>query len=157
MSKSRSGISPVVATVILVAIAIVIAIAVAFWATGLVGIFTRFEKVEIRASYADIQGDNYVINLDIANTGSADVTIDDIYINGRPSAAYAGVNIQFGGGCGGLPNTPVSLKVGQRLTGANICTITVPYNREPFTAGTTIEVAVHTGTGKLYPAAVLLP
>ena len=44
MSRSRSGISPVVATVILVAIAIVIAIAVAFWATGLVGIFTRFEN-----------------------------------------------------------------------------------------------------------------
>jgi len=51
MSRSRqpssSGISPVVATVILVAIAIVIAIAVAFWATGLVGIFTRFEKIEM--------------------------------------------------------------------------------------------------------------
>ncbi|MEM2188758.1 MAG: archaellin/type IV pilin N-terminal domain-containing protein, partial [Nitrososphaerota archaeon] len=36
MYRGRSGISPVVATVILVAIAIVIAIAVAFWATGLV-------------------------------------------------------------------------------------------------------------------------
>ena len=45
--RKNSGISPVVATVILVAVAIVIAIAVAFWASGLVGVFTRFEKLEI--------------------------------------------------------------------------------------------------------------
>jgi flagellin-like protein len=86
MSRSRSGISPVVATVILVAIAIVIAIAVAFWATGLVGIFTRFEKFEIRTAYATVENNQYIIHLSIANTGSADVTIDDIYINGRPSS-----------------------------------------------------------------------
>ncbi|MEM3588504.1 MAG: archaellin/type IV pilin N-terminal domain-containing protein, partial [Nitrososphaerota archaeon] len=36
MDRRKSGISPVVATVILVAVAIVIAIAVAFWASGLV-------------------------------------------------------------------------------------------------------------------------
>jgi hypothetical protein len=143
--------------VILVAVAIVIAIAVAFWASGLVGIFTRFEKVEIRTAYAVVQNNQYEIRLDIANTGSADVTIDDIYINGKPSSFYQGANIQFGGGCQAIPKTPVSLKVGERLTGDDICIITVPYNQAPFTAGTTIEVAVHTGTGKLYPAAVLLP
>ncbi|MCL7389936.1 MAG: hypothetical protein LZ173_08440 [Thaumarchaeota archaeon] len=156
LGRGRFGISPVVATVILVAVAIIIAIAVAFWASGLVGIFTRFEKVEIRSAFAQIQGNNYLINLDIANTGSADVTIDDIYINGQPSNTI-GVNIQFDGGCQGIPNAPVPLKVGERLTGDNMCIITVPYNQAPFTAGTTIEVAVHTGTGKLYPAAVLLP
>ncbi|MEM3545257.1 MAG: archaellin/type IV pilin N-terminal domain-containing protein, partial [Nitrososphaerota archaeon] len=53
IGRSKSGISPVVATVILVAVAIVIAIAVAFWASGLVGIFTRFEKIEIVSAYAD--------------------------------------------------------------------------------------------------------
>jgi flagellin-like protein len=151
MSRSRSGISPVVATVILVAIAIVIAIAVAFWATGLVGIFTRFEKVEIRTAYATVQNDQYIIHLSIANTGSADVTIDDIYINGRPSTTYNGIN--FGDGCGDLTSgKPVPLRVGERLD----CTIGVDVGA-PFTPGTTIEVAVHTGTGKLYPAAVLLP
>ena len=156
MSRSRSGISPVVATVILVAIAIVIAIAVAFWATGLVGIFTRFEKVEIRTAYATVQGDQYQITLDIANTGSADVTIDDIYINGKPSSFYRNVNIQFNGGCKDLAsNKTVSLPAGERLGEA--CTITVNMGRPPFMPGTTIEVAVHTGTGKLYPAAVLLP
>ena len=158
MRRSSSGISPVVATVILVAIAIVIAIAVAFWASGLVGIFTRFEKVEIRAAYAEVADNQYTIYLSIANTGSADVLIDDIYINGKPSSAYRETaNIQFGGGCQPLhqQNQTVSLKAGQTLQ--SMCTITVNRGTEPFTSGTTIEVAVHTGTGKLYPAAVLLP
>jgi hypothetical protein len=145
MSRGRFGIS-----------AIVIAIAVAFWASGLVGIFTRFEKVEIRTAYAEVNNVQYVIHLDIANTGSADVTIDDIYINGKPSSFYQNVNIQFGGGCGDLASDkPVSLPAGKRLTPA--CTINVDMGTSPFTSGTTIEVAVHTGTGKLYPAAVLLP
>jgi len=164
MRRNSSGISPVVATVILVAIAIVIAIAVAFWASGLVGIFTRFEKVEIRTAYAEVaqatdgEGNVYHINLKIANTGSADVVIDDIYINGKPSSSYD--EITFAGACQGLgPNTPLSLKAGQTLiTDQNeMCIIEVPYGEMPFTSGTTIEVAVHTGTGKLYPAAVLLP
>jgi hypothetical protein len=54
--RGKAGISPVVATVILVAVAIVIAIAVAFWASGLVGVFTRFEKIEIQAAYWDRVG-----------------------------------------------------------------------------------------------------
>ncbi|RLG03464.1 MAG: hypothetical protein DRN60_01425, partial [Thaumarchaeota archaeon] len=72
MRRSSSGISPVVATVILVAIAIVIAIAVAFWASGLVGVFTRFEKIEITAVYWE---DSH-FTLVVKNTGSAATTID---------------------------------------------------------------------------------
>ena len=161
MNRNRSGISPVMATVILVAIAIVIAIAVAFWATGLVGIFTRFEKVEIRTAYAEVAqgagGNVYHIKLKIANTGSADVVIDDIYINGKPSSSYG--EIKFAGACADLETGPLSLKAGETLiTDQNeMCIIEVPYGEPPFTSGTTIEVAVHTGTGKLYPAAVLLP
>ena len=78
------GISPVVATVILVAIAIVIAIAVAFWASGLVGVFTRFEKIEITAAYAGSTDSGYQVVIDVRNSGSADETIDDIYDNGKP-------------------------------------------------------------------------
>ena len=128
MYGSRSGISPVMATVILVAIAIVIAIAVAFWATGLVGVFTRFEKIEITAAYAPSSSQ---IILHVRNTGSSPTTIDGIYINGQP-------------------HTTVSIPM---TVGAST-TITVTGT---FTPGVTYEVAVHTASGKLYPAAVLIP
>ncbi|MCD6536055.1 MAG: hypothetical protein J7K49_03375 [Thaumarchaeota archaeon] len=142
MDRSKSGISPVMATVILVAIAIVIAIAVAFWATGLVGVFTRFEKIEIVAAYA--KGSNEVV-LVVKNTGSASATIDDIYVNGIPCG---------GPGHCGFAQT-ISLTPGQSAT--------ININEPPsdvgssFISGVTYEVAVHTASGKMYPAAVLIP
>lgn len=137
MHRSRSGISPVVATVILVAIAIVIAIAVAFWATGLVGVFTRFEKIEITAAYYD--PDQGGVILHVRNTGSADATIDDVYVNGRPSGV-AGFSVDFNG--------TLPLAVGRAAN------ITV---RGTFIPGVTYELAVHTASGKTYPVAVLIP
>ena len=136
MSRSRSGISPVVATVILVAISIVIAIAVAFWATGLVGVFTRFEKIEVTAAYYDTTEKGVVLM--VKNTGSAAATIDDIYVNGKPSsiASFTPSDI------------PLTLDVGQNTT------ITVTGS---FISGVTYELAVHTASGKTYPVAVLIP
>jgi len=137
MNRSKSGISPVVATVILVAIAIVIAIAVAFWATGLVGVFTRFEKIEVTAAYYDLNQEGVV--LVVKNTGSADASIDDVYVNGRPSS-IAGFTLNF--------TAPLTLAVGSSET------ILVKGN---FVPGVTYELAVHTASGKSYPVAVLIP
>jgi archaellum component FlaF (FlaF/FlaG flagellin family) len=136
--------------VILVAIAIVIAIAVAFWATGLVGIFTRYEKLEITSIYYD--PNTRVVVLTVRNTGSAAATIDDIYVNGRPchQGAQDTCNIQAGQG-----NLPQRLDVGQAVQ------ITVNHppggnNPNDWEPGVTYEVMVHTASGKQYPAAVLI-
>jgi len=150
MRRSSSGISPVVATVILVAIAIVIAIAVAFWASGLVGIFTRFEKIEIRSSYATATDDNYEVHLLTFNSGSSSATIDELYINGQPASNLVeGCNPQDV--CDGNPTTGVTLTVGASQE------ITITIARATFSPGVTIEVMVHTASGKQYPTAVLLP
>ncbi len=131
MVRSRSGISPVVATVILVAVAIVIAIAVAFWASGLVGIFTRFEKLEIVSA---IMTNPNTFQATIRNTGSADTAIDQVILNGQfPSQP--------------LPQ-PFLIRVGQQLT----CTVTV---NNPPPPGITVELAFHSTGGKTYPTAVL--
>jgi flagellin-like protein len=126
--RKNSGISPVVATVILVAVAIVIAIAVAFWASGLVGIFTRFEKLEILSAYQD--GDNIVIR--VRNTGSSKTSITEVVING--------VNV-------GEPGNACDVDVG----GTKIVTI----ETGGLMAGVTYEVMLKTAGGKQYPTAVL--
>ena len=142
MRRSSSGISPVVATVILVAIAIVIAIAVAFWASGLVSVFTRFEKLEIQSIYAT---NSTAITLHVKNTGSSSASIDNILINGIPCNS---TDI-----CRGVEpdptENPILLNPGQE-TDLNV-TIAPGYS------GVTLEVAVHTASGKTYPAAVLIP
>ncbi len=78
--KRNAGISPVVATVILVAVAIVIAIAVAFWASGLVSVFTRFEKIEIQTAYWN----GTAVRVIAKNTGSSPAVVDMILVNGLP-------------------------------------------------------------------------
>ena len=133
MRRSSLGISPVVATVILVAIAIVIAIAVAFWASGLVGVFTRFEKIEIQAAYFPAGGGNPILH--VRNTGSADATIIMITVNG----------------------VPVQTGLSQRLVVGSEADITVPPPAEGWQSGVTYEIALHTAAGKTYPVAVQAP
>jgi FlaG/FlaF family flagellin (archaellin) len=128
--RGKAGISPVVATVILVAVAIVIAIAVAFWASGLVGVFTRFEKLEIVS--AVMTGGN-TFQVVIRNTGSADSAIIQVVVQGRAI---------------GTPGSPFSLRVGQSRT----CTVTVTPAPPP---GVTVELSFYSSGGKTYPTAVL--
>jgi flagellin-like protein len=128
--RKNSGISPVVATVILVAVAIVIAIAVAFWASGLVGVFTRFEKLEIVSA---IMTDANTFQVAIRNTGSADSTLIQVVVQGRAI---------------GPVDPPAQLRVGEQRT----CIITVTNSPPP---GITVELAFYSSGGKTYPTAVL--
>jgi flagellin-like protein len=129
--RKNSGISPVVATVILVAVAIVIAIAVAFWASGLVGVFTRFEKLEIVSA---VMTDEDTFRVRIRNTGSADSSIVQVVVQGKA--------------IGEPLEGPVPIKVGETLQ----CDISVQ-NSPP--AGITVELAFYSAGGKTYPTAVL--
>ena len=131
--RKKSGISPVVATVILVAVAIVIAIAVAFWASGLVGVFTRFEKLEIVSA---IMTDETTFTVRIRNTGSADSAIVQVVVQGR------GIGTPEGG--------PVPIKVGETLE----CTVQLDAANSP-PPGITVELAFYSAGGKTYPTAVL--
>jgi flagellin-like protein len=129
--RKNSGISPVVATVILVAVAIVIAIAVAFWASGLVGIFTRFEKLEILSAYQD-PADPANIVVKVKNTGTSPTSIIQVVINGVNVGAPAGnCTINVGGEMG------ITIKTSGMM------------------AGVTYEVLLKTSGGKQYPTAVL--
>jgi FlaG/FlaF family flagellin (archaellin) len=130
--RGKAGISPVVATVILVAVAIVIAIAVAFWASGLVGVFTRFEKVEIVSAY---WANNTVVVI-AKNSGSSPTVVDMILVNGLPCSS--GLNDALSIGQTRVWNVP---------TGGSCVR----------TGGITNEIALHTTSGKTYPVAVLVP
>jgi len=135
MTRRKAGISPVVATVILVAVAIVIAIAVAFWASGLVGVFTRFEKIEIQSAYWD--GEQVV--LIARNTGSSMAVVDMILANGAPCVI-----------------TSVPLSIGaSNIFSFSACATDL--GGSIISGGVTNEIALHTTSGKTYPVAVLIP
>jgi len=147
---NNKGISPVIATVILVAVAIAIAIAVAFWMTGIIGLFTRFEKLEITYVYATkaADGSYWTITLKVKNTGTADATIDNIFINGRPATAWTGFS----------SISPTAVTSGYSLSAGSEVTITITLSSgNEFVSGQSIEVKVHTASGQEYPKLVNLP
>jgi flagellin-like protein len=161
--QKRRGISPVIATVIIVAVTIAVAIAVAFWMTGIVGLFTSAEKLEIVSINAApaAGGNGWTITVIVRNTGTTATSIDSIYINGYLAFTnVAGANTLS---CVNSlnPNLPVQLIPG------NQATITFNINQGQCTlgqspvfntvAGGSIEVKLHSSGGKEYPKLVVLP
>ncbi len=203
---NKKGISPVIATVIIVSVAIAIAVAVAFWMTGITGLFTRYEKVEVTNAYADwnSSGRFWVIVMQLRNSGSDDATIDEIFINGRPHNSItnltdnhtwyydgkvtpdikksdSGMTIEYSENqkfenfdfTNGVP-----LKAGEDMTiviimfgpgydddswdNHNWChsingNKVEGYGAVGFKHGASIEIKIHTASGKEYPKTMVLP
>lgn len=148
--KNKKAISPVIATVILVAVAVAIAIAVAFWAAGLAGTFTRFEKLEVGSAYAITNtsaGFTWDVKILAVNTGSSDATITNIFINGVP---YTDASLTSVVAVTPTPSIPM-------VVGSN-CTIIVQILESTgFIHGQTIDVKLHTASGTDYPKSIVLP
>jgi len=80
--RKRRAISPVIATVILVAVAISVAVAVSYWMSGIAGQYTAFEQVEIQTGVCTIDGfGNWVIGISLKNTGTASATLTNVFVN----------------------------------------------------------------------------
>ena len=161
--RDERAVSPVIATIIIVAVAIVMAIAVAYWALGLAGTFTRFEKLEITAMYAGHSRGYWNITVTLRSTGTATATINMILLNGKPLKDYY------------LPTTPpkpakvynVTGTTPEDITGQLASGISLPpgttrtYRIDVadafFAPGVSVEVVFHTAAGSDYPKVVVLP
>jgi len=168
LHADRRGISPVVATVILVAVTIVVAVAVAYWMGGLTAIYTRFEKLEITSApvdvienFTDVQelanvkewntSSGWKITVNVKNSGSADATIDNILINGKPWDAYSDrVKIFVSN------NEQTKINVPVKAGDAEEIVIYIKADGAPFTSGTSIDIRLHTAAGQEYPKQVTL-
>jgi len=148
--QKRRGISPVIATVIIVAVTIAVAIAVAFWMTGIVGLFTSAEKLEIVALYANPTNTGWDIPVTVRNTGTTTTSIDTIFINGVPqSQCTDSVTLDTTLPLTLNPGDTKGLTISIKKDG--ICGTT------KFTAGGSVEVKLHTTGGKEYPKLTVLP
>jgi len=81
--EERRAVSPVIATVILVAIAITVAVAVSYWMSGIAGQYTAFEKIEIQTAICTWDSNNFdwIIEIKLKNSGTASATLTNIFIN----------------------------------------------------------------------------
>jgi hypothetical protein len=148
--KDKRGISPVITTVIIVAVGIAIAIAVALWMSGLISIFTRFEKIEIRNAYPTQSGTDFIITVNLIDTGSADTSIDSILINGRLFADWGATcdqTLPFAVAVGNVYTFHLQFANGATASGSDAKLVD----------GVTVTVEFHSTGGKSYSTAVALP
>jgi flagellin-like protein len=164
--RERKAISPVIATVILVAVAITVAVGVSYWMSGISSQYTQFEKVEIQTGYAAYDGDltppQWNVTMVIKNSGSTDATVNMCFINDVPCAtANYGVDVAPANGWGvDFPTTGVTLKAGESASlhvyignPAGAVGSTLEY----ISAGTTVNVKLHSSGGMDYIKLVRLP
>jgi len=81
--KSRKALSPVVASIILIAVTVAVSIAVAAWMGALTFTFTATEQAQITDLDFITSGDTKYINVTIRNTGTNPVTISEAWVNGQ--------------------------------------------------------------------------
>jgi flagellin-like protein len=124
--RSRKALSPVVASIILIAVTVAVSIAVAAWMGALTFSFMGTEQLRIsKITWTWSPTKYFVINLN--NTGTKDLTINQVLVN------YAGVN-----GTSITPALPLILKATESTT------LTVPYT---YTNGTNYDISVASSSG----------
>jgi len=110
--RNKKGISPVIATIIMVAVAIVISIAAAFWLTGLMTSFQTYENLAVTSSYSKKIGTTYYLCLNISNPGPSDVTIIGLIVNNTClNSSYITNNVRFDNTTPTLPYTLAAGKI----------------------------------------------
>ncbi|MDW8045592.1 MAG: hypothetical protein RMJ31_07505, partial [Nitrososphaerota archaeon] len=113
----------------------------------------------IRAAYATPKstGGGWDITLNTVNTGSSDITVTLVLINGKPASIYnktgeQTINLRWG--TLGIRSPPISILTGK----SQDITIEISGSKiTDFIAGQTIEVALVSATGTNYPKAIVLP
>jgi flagellin-like protein len=79
--KSKKALSPVVASIILIAVTVAVSIAVAAWMGALTFTFTATEQIQITNMQFGPTGTNSWIAVTINNTGTSPVTINEAWVN----------------------------------------------------------------------------
>ena len=130
--KSKEGISPVIATIIMVAVTVGISIAVGGWLVGLWGGYTKTETVKILAdSNYTAGGTSFTLN--VKNDGTANAKITKVVIGSNTYTTSTGITINA---ASSATLTDGDLPGGTHTT--------------PFSAGTVYEVRIYTEAGNVY-------
>jgi flagellin-like protein len=133
--KSKKALSPVVASIILIAVTVAVSIAVAAWMGALTFTFMGTEQLEIQGcTFSGASGDaaNTIV-LTVQNTGTADLTVDK-YKLGNLGTQYDITDV----------------KVNQGATATITCTTGSDTSGLHWTSGTTYDIYLITSGGKSY-------
>jgi len=145
-SRKRTGVSPVIATVILVAVAITVSVAVAYWMGGIAGQYTKFEKVEIQSAIVS-KGNtigNWTVQLKVKNTGTATATLISAFVNNNEVNEYGAIEAQPG-------QIATNQTISESIeSGATIVIDIYILGYGSLSSGTTVNIKLHSAGGMDY-------
>ena len=144
--QTRKAVSPVIATVILVAVAITVSVGVSYWMGGISSQYTQFEKVEIQTGYATAATGGWNLTMTVKNSGSADATITHIFVNDVPVTNLVASAVVAGETGADITATGLSLNAG--ASGTVMVYISSTY--ASLSAGTTVNIKLHSAGGMDY-------
>lgn len=99
----RIGLSSLMANIIMVGITIAIVIAASLWSGGLINIFTRYDRIEIKNSYMVNRAGKLVMIIKYMNVGMGVTRVDSVLLNGVPYTSYTPIP-KLGGDLSSLPS-----------------------------------------------------
>ena len=159
--QTRKAVSPVIATVILVAVAITVSVGVSYWMSGISSQYTQFEKVEIQTAYSKkTTGSGWLIIMNLKNSGTSAASLTDVFINDVPlnttvpSTAY-GASTFPTDGTGNRVVTDLT-DGGQVIGSGEAVTIQVwiwntgTAGYSTLSSGTTVNIKLHSAGGMDY-------
>jgi len=139
MYRCKRGISPVIATIVIVIVALAVSMGGGIWLAGTVPAFAMYEELKVSSSYIE-NSDTAVFH--VKNTGNAETTIDMIHVNGQEPDG------------GGWSTTSSQLRPGDEAT----ITVTASYYPiEIFAPGIAYDFIISTSAGGKYPAKARAP
>jgi archaellum component FlaG (FlaF/FlaG flagellin family) len=118
--------------------------------TGIVGLFTGFEQLQIVTVYDDSTG----IHMVVKNTGTSPVAITEVYINGYPlTSVLSGATFK----CNSTTlssSTAITVNPGDQIQ----CDLTFSGQPSQFKVGpgSSLEIKLHSAGGKDYPKVIVL-
>jgi hypothetical protein len=150
--RNGRAVSPVIATLIIVSIAIALAITATLWWSGTIQGFLGVEKVNL-ILYTESGGQlgTYKVTIEIRNTGTRDITINGVYLNGKPFWEANVTKVSFY-----IENVTQTLPMAFSLPVGKVATIEV-YLGSEYRAGQTIEVKLVTASGNEISKTANLP
>jgi len=152
--RKRRAVSPVIATVIIVAVTITVAVAVSYWMSGIASQYTSFEKVEIQTAICTYNkaGKYWEIVIDLKNSGTKAATLANVFVNDVETEYAEGpgtdvITAQLDQ-TSGDPYVPLHIESG--VTDEVTVWIVPGPTYVSLTAGTTINVKIHSASGMDY-------
>ncbi len=142
MKKNAKALSPVVASIILIAVTVAVSIAVAAWMGQMTTGFMQTEQLTVKTPVFASASPFYTVSA--ANTGTAAVVVSSVTING---VAIPSANIAFNG----TSVAPYTIKPNDAAT------ITVTATSPAVVAGNNYQVVLITSKNTQFPVTAIAP